>query len=138
MPRLDSEQLARGLLERFGLADKATAHPDALSGGQQQRVALVRAMAMQPTVLLLDEVTSALDPVLVGEVLRMIAELKNEGMTSVMATHEMAFAREIADEIVFLDNGVVCERGTPRQIFTAPEDPRTAAFLSRYQPGGVA
>lgn len=120
------------LLERFGLADKADAYPDSLSGGQQQRVAVIRAMAMAPRLLLLDEITSALDPLLVAEVLAVIAELKREGMTIVMATHEMDFARQVADRIVFLDGGVVVEQGPPAEVFTAPRDPRTATFLARH------
>lgn len=120
------------MLDRFGLADKADAHPDGLSGGQQQRVALVRAIAMRPDVLLLDEITSALDPVLVGGVLDVIRELNTDGMTIVMATHEMTFAREIADTVVFLDDGLVAERGVPEQVLTAPRDPRTATFLERF------
>ncbi|WP_370617247.1 amino acid ABC transporter ATP-binding protein [Mumia sp. Pv 4-285] len=130
--RRDAEERAMALLTRFGLADQARKHPDALSGGQQQRVAIVRALAMEPKVLLLDEVTSALDPMLVGEVLEAVRELKAEGMTIVMATHEMQFAREVADEVLFLESGVVCERGTAEQVFTDPTDPRTRAFLARH------
>ncbi|KHL17847.1 polar amino acid transport system ATP-binding protein [Mumia flava] len=130
--RREVEQRADDLLERFGLADQAAKHPDALSGGQQQRVAIVRAIAMEPAVLLLDEITSALDPQLVGDVLAMIRELKDDGMTIVMATHEMEFARDVADEVVFLDDGVVRERGAPEAIFTAPSDPRTREFLARH------
>ena len=114
VPRHAAETRGLALLERFGLADKATAYPDSLSGGQQQRVAVIRAMAMAPRLLLLDEVTSALDPLLVGEVLEVIAELKQDGMTIVMATHEMQFARQIADQVVFLDGGAVVESGPPR------------------------
>lgn len=120
-------------LDRVGLADKAKAFPDALSGGQQQRVALARAVAMEPELLLLDEVTSALDPMLVGEVLDVVRELKAEGRTIVMATHEMDFARECADRIVFLAGGRIVESGTPEQVFTAPADPRTAEFLARHR-----
>ncbi|MCW2801653.1 MAG: peptide transporter ATP-binding protein [Aeromicrobium sp.] len=130
--RADAHDQAVELLDRIGLADKAKAYPDALSGGQQQRVALVRAMAMQPKVLLLDEITSALDPMLVGDVLDVIRALRSEGMTIVMATHEMSFAREIADRVVFLCEGQIEEIGTPEQIFTAPRSPRTAEFLTRY------
>lgn len=130
--RAEANERAVELLERVGLGDKATAYPDALSGGQQQRVALVRAMAMQPKVLLLDEITSALDPMLVGDVLDVIRSLRGEGMTIVMATHEMSFAREIADRVVFLCEGQIEEVGTPEQIFTSPKSPRTAEFLARY------
>lgn len=124
---------AHVLLDRVGLAEKAKAYPDALSGGQQQRVALVRAIAMRPRLLLLDEITSALDPMLVGEVLDVIRELRRDGMTIVMATHEMTFAREISDRIVFMADGLVEEVGPPEQIFTAPRSPRTAEFLARHR-----
>ncbi|MFP5321050.1 MAG: amino acid ABC transporter ATP-binding protein [Acidimicrobiia bacterium] len=127
---------AEGLLARFGLADKARDYPDRLSGGQQQRVAIVRAMAMEPEVLLLDEITSALDPELVGEVLDVVRELKGSGMTMVIATHEMGFARDIADRICFLDEGRIVESGPPSQVFTAPEHPRTQAFLQRIIDAG--
>lgn len=120
------------LLARVGLEAKAHAYPDSLSGGQQQRVALVRAVAMDPELLLLDEVTSALDPLLVAEVLDVIRDLRGEGRTIVMATHEMDFARECADRIVFLADGRIVEAGPPEQLFTAPKDPRTAAFLARH------
>jgi len=123
---------ARDLLARFGLAEKASSYPDSLSGGQQQRVAVVRAIAMAPRALLLDEITSALDPLLVGEVLEVIAELKTEGMTIVMATHEMDFARDVADKVVFLDGGVVTEEGPATQVLDDPRDDRTAAFLARH------
>ena len=129
--RGDAEQAARTLLDRFGLAEKADDYPDRLSGGQQQRVAIVRALAMEPELMLFDEVTSALDPELVGEVLDVIRGLKAAGMTIVMATHEMAFAREISDRICFLDAGVVCESGPPAQIFGAPVQERTRQFLQR-------
>jgi polar amino acid transport system ATP-binding protein len=131
-PRQASEERALELLERFGLAEKARAYPDSLSGGQQQRVAVIRAMAMRPRLLLLDEITSALDPMLVGDVLEVIRELKQEGMTIVMATHEMVFAREIGDRIVFLDGGEIVEEGPPSEVFTAPKDERTARFLARH------
>jgi polar amino acid transport system ATP-binding protein len=131
-PRQASEARALELLERFGLAEKARAYPDSLSGGQQQRVAVIRAMAMKPRLLLLDEITSALDPMLVGDVLGVIRELKEEGMTIVMATHEMVFAREIGDRIVFLDGGGIVEEGPPSEVFTAPKDERTARFLARH------
>lgn len=132
--RVEAERRAHALLDRIGLSGKANAYPDALSGGQQQRVALIRAVAMQPKLLLLDEVTAALDPMLVGEVLDVVRDLKNEGHTIVMATHEMAFARECADRVVFLSGGVVVEEGTAEQIFTAPRDPQTRKFLARYLP----
>ena len=132
--RAESEKSAQELLDRFGLADKAKAHPDSLSGGQQQRAALVRALAMRPRLLLLDEITSALDPELVGEVLDAIGELKGEGMTIVMATHEMAFARDVGDRVAFIDGGVVLEEGKPSAIFDSPSQPRTAAFLRRVAP----
>jgi polar amino acid transport system ATP-binding protein len=119
------------LLERFGLADKADEYPDRLSGGQQQRAAIVRALAMKPGLLLLDEVTSALDPELVGEVLDVIRELAAGGMTMVIATHEMSFAREISSRVCFLDGGLILEQGPPEQIFTAPREPRTQQFLDR-------
>lgn len=131
--RADADAAAVALLERFGLADKAAVHPDKLSGGQQQRVALVRALAMQPRLLLLDEITSALDPELVGEVLQAIRELVVQGMTIVMATHEMAFARELADLLVFLHEGTVLEEGPPEQLLDAPRHERTAAFLRRFR-----
>ena len=122
---------ATELLARFGLADKAGSYPDQLSGGQQQRVAIIRALAMQPEVLLLDEITSALDPELVGEVLDAVRELKGSGITMLIATHEMAFAREISDRVCFLHAGTVAETGTPSQMFSAPRDERTKNFLRR-------
>ena len=129
--RSDAESEARELLARFGLSDKADEYPDRLSGGQQQRAAIVRALAMRPQLLLLDEVTSALDPELVGEVLDVIRELAAGGMTMVIATHEMGFAREIASEVCFLEAGVILERGTPSEIFSSPSEPRTREFLDR-------
>lgn len=123
------------LLDRVGLADKAKEYPDRLSGGQQQRLALVRAIANEPEVLLLDEITSALDPELVGEVLDLVTDLKNDGTTIVMATHEMAFARDVADTIVFLDQGLVAEQGPPSQVFGAPREERTKEFLQRFRGG---
>ncbi len=128
---------ARGLalLERIGLAEHARSYPDRLSGGQQQRAAIARAIATGPELLLLDEITSALDPELVTEVLDLVRELKVEGTTIVMATHEMAFARDVADLVVFLDEGVVAEAGTPAQVFGAPREDRTKAFLSRFTAG---
>ncbi|MFD8529003.1 amino acid ABC transporter ATP-binding protein [Streptosporangium canum] len=127
--RGQAEEEARELLARFGLADKAGAYPDRLSGGQQQRVAIIRALATRPSLMLLDEVTSALDPALVKEVLEIIRELKAGGMTMILTTHEMGFCREIADTVCFLDGGVLLERGTPEQIFTDPREPRTREFL---------
>ncbi|QXO74303.1 amino acid ABC transporter ATP-binding protein [Morganella morganii] len=122
---------AEQLLEKVGLPDKIDAWPESLSGGQQQRVAIARALAMDPTVLLFDEPTSALDPELVGEVLNVMKNLAHEGMTMVIVTHEMNFAREVADRVFFIDQGVIQESGTPEQIFNHPQNPRTAAFLSR-------
>ncbi|MGI9196493.1 MAG: amino acid ABC transporter ATP-binding protein [Candidatus Nanopelagicales bacterium] len=127
----DAESAARGLLERFGLADKAEEYPDRLSGGQQQRVAIVRALSMSPELMLFDEITSALDPLLVGEVLDAVRELKAEGLTILMATHEMAFARDVADRVCFLDAGVVLEEGTPDQVLGDPHERRTREFLAR-------
>jgi polar amino acid transport system ATP-binding protein len=124
------------LLARFGLADKRDEYPDRLSGGQQQRVAIIRALAMQPSLLLLDEVTSALDPELVAEVLAVIRELAEEGMTMLIATHEMGFARDVARRVCFLDAGVILEEGTPAEIFGAPREPRTQQFLQRIVEAG--
>jgi polar amino acid transport system ATP-binding protein len=123
------------LLERIGLAPQARSYPDRLSGGQQQRAAIARAVATNPELLLLDEITSALDPELVTEVLDLVRELKTEGTTIVMATHEMAFARDVADRVVFLDSGVVAEQGAPAEVFGAPREERTQAFLSRFNAG---
>ncbi|MEV2241549.1 amino acid ABC transporter ATP-binding protein [Micromonospora sp. NPDC049891] len=134
--RAEAEARARELLERVGLAAKADAYPDRLSGGQQQRVAIVRALANSPRLLLLDEVTSALDPELVGEVLTMIRDLKAEGMTMVLATHEMGFARDVADQICYLDAGRVIESGPPEQVLADPTHPRTRQFLSRIIQAG--
>jgi polar amino acid transport system ATP-binding protein len=130
--RREARTEAMALLDRFGLADKATAYPDNLSGGQQQRVALVRAVATRPVLLLLDEVTSALDPELVGEVLAMVAELKDEGMTMLIATHELGFARDVADRVCFLHAGVVHEQGPAAQLLDSPREPRTREFLRRF------
>lgn len=129
--RAEATDTAMRLLARFDLEHKAHEYPDRLSGGQQQRVAIIRALAMSPTVLLLDEVTSALDPETVGEVLMLIRELKDASMTMVLATHEMGFAREVADRVVYMHDGRVLEEGTPEQIFTAPRHARTAQFLDR-------
>ena len=133
LPAAEASQRARDLLARFGLADKADEYPDRLSGGQQQRVAIVRALAMQPELMLFDEITSALDPLLVGEVLDAVRELKSEGLTILMATHEMAFARDVADRVCFLDGGVVLEQGTPQQVFGEPQERRTREFLVRIR-----
>jgi polar amino acid transport system ATP-binding protein len=135
-PRAAAEAHARDLLSRFGLADKAEDYPDRLSGGQQQRVAIVRALAMEPRLMLLDEVTSALDPELVAEVLEVIRELAAGGMTMLIATHEMAFARDIADRVCFLDGGAILEQGPPEQIFSSPREPRTQRFLERIVAAG--
>jgi polar amino acid transport system ATP-binding protein len=136
VPRVRAEAEAATLLDRFGLADKRTEYPDRLSGGQQQRVAIVRALAMQPDLLLLDEVTSALDPELVAEVLALIRELAAGGMTMVIATHEMGFARDIANRVCFLDNGTILEQGPPDRIFRTPVEPRTRQFLERIIEAG--
>ena len=135
-PRKEAERRAVELLDRFGLADKRAEYPDRLSGGQQQRVAIIRALAMDPEVLLLDEVTSALDPVLVGEVLALLRDLKQQGLTMVVATHEMGFARETADRVAFLHDGRVLEEGRPDQIFREPAQPETADFLRRIVDAG--
>ena len=119
------------LLERFGLADKANSYPDQLSGGQQQRVAIVRALAVEPEILLLDEITSSLDPELVGEVLDVVRELQSSGMTLVLATHEMGFARDTSDVVCVLDGGYIIESGTPAQVFTSPQSERAQQFLER-------
>jgi polar amino acid transport system ATP-binding protein len=134
-PSVANAQAAE-LLDRFGLADKRNEYPDRLSGGQQQRVAIVRALAVQPDLLLLDEVTSALDPELVAEVLQVIRELAAQGMTMIIATHEMGFARDIAHRVVFLDEGRILEEGPPEQIFRAPREARTRDFLQRIIDAG--
>ena len=134
--RAEAEERADALLARFGLADKRADYPDRLSGGQQQRVAIVRALAMDPGLLLLDEVTSALDPELIGEVLNVVRELAAEGMTMLIATHEMGFARDIADRVIFLDGGLVLEEGPPDRIFREPAQPRTREFLQRIIEAG--
>jgi polar amino acid transport system ATP-binding protein len=127
--KIAARAIAMGLLERFGLADKADSYPDQLSGGQQQRVAIVRALAIEPEVLLLDEITSSLDPELVGEVLDVVRELKASGMTLILATHEMGFARDTSDVVCVLDGGYIIEQGTPSQVFTAPQSERAQQFL---------
>jgi polar amino acid transport system ATP-binding protein len=129
--RREAEERARALLARVGLADKAGVYPDRLSGGQQQRVAIARALAMRPKLLLFDEPTSALDPELVGEVLSVMTELAKDGMTMIVVTHEIAFAREVADRVVFMDGGVVVEEGPPEQVIGAPQQERTRSFLAR-------
>jgi polar amino acid transport system ATP-binding protein len=136
LSKAEAETQATELLARFGLADKRDEYPDRLSGGQQQRVAIVRALAMQPQLMLLDEVTSALDPELVAEVLSVIRELAEGGMTMVIATHEMSFAADIADRVSFLDQGVLLEEGPPEQIFRSPANPRTQEFLQRIIAAG--
>lgn len=132
----EAKKQALALLERFGLSDKANSYPNLLSGGQQQRVAILRAVAMNPRVLLLDEVTSALDPVLIAEVLRLIAELKADGITMVISTHEMGFAKKIADRVIFLHNGTIAEEGTPDEIFSRPQTPELKAFLGALSEAG--
>jgi polar amino acid transport system ATP-binding protein len=131
VPRAEAESRALVLLERFGLSEHATKHPDRLSGGQQQRAALVRAMCTSPTLLLLDEITAALDPELVGEVLEIVRAEAEAGMTMVIATHEMAFARDVASSVCFLDRGRILEQGPPAEIFSAPREERTRQFLRR-------
>ena len=135
-PKAEATERARILLARIGLSEKADEYPDRLSGGQQQRVAIVRALAMQPRVLLLDEITSALDPELVSEVLNIVRQLAVEGMTMILATHEMNFAREVASRVCFLESGLIVEEGVPDQIFTAPRQARTAEFLERIIAAG--
>jgi len=135
-PKREATDRATELLTRFGLADKRDEYPDRLSGGQQQRVAIVRALAMEPDIMLLDEVTSALDPELVGEVLGVIRDLAQSGMTMLIATHEMGFAREIADRVCFLDQGRILEQGPPERIFTDPVEVRTQEFLRRIIEAG--
>ncbi|GJF32500.1 glutamine ABC transporter ATP-binding protein [Kitasatospora sp. NE20-6] len=134
--RAEAETRALDLLGRLGLADKAREYPDRLSGGQQQRVAIVRALATGPRLLLLDEITAALDPELVGEVLAVVRDLKEQGLTMVVSTHEMGFAREVADQVCFLDAGTIVERGTPEQVFGDPRHDRTRRFLRRITEAG--
>ncbi|WP_018157416.1 amino acid ABC transporter ATP-binding protein [Demetria terragena] len=133
VPKAQARERGMAMLERVGLADKASARPDDLSGGQQQRVAIARALVNQPRLMLLDEVTSALDPELVGEVLDLLAELRADGMTMILNTHEMSFARDVADTVCFLSDGVVLERGRPEQVLDAPREARTQRFLSRLR-----
>jgi len=136
LSRAEAETRASELLERFGLAEKRAEYPDRLSGGQQQRAAIVRALAMRPDLLLLDEITSALDPELVAEVLDVIRELALEGMTMVIATHEMGFARDVADRVCFIDEGVILEQGPPSELLVRPREPRTQRFLQRIVSAG--
>jgi polar amino acid transport system ATP-binding protein len=136
-PRAEVEERARALLAKVGLAAREKAWPSELSGGQQQRVAIARALAMEPAVMLFDEVTSALDPELVGEVLAVMRSLAREGMTMVIVTHEMSFARDVADRVVFMDGGVVVEQGPPQQMFSNPQEPRTRAFLAKFLADGA-
>ena len=136
VPRAEAESRALAMLERVGLSDKANARPDELSGGQQQRVAIARALVNSPVLMLLDEVTSALDPELVGEVLGLLRELKEEGMTMLIATHEMGFARQVADTVCFLDGGRLLEVGPPEQLLAEPREPRTRQFLARIIEAG--
>jgi polar amino acid transport system ATP-binding protein len=131
LSRNDATLRAEALLRKVGLLDKIDAYPNSLSGGQQQRVAIARALAMEPKIMLFDEPTSALDPELVGEVLAVMKSLAHEGMTMVVVTHEMGFAREVADRVLFIDQGIIQEEGTPQQIFSNPTNPRTQAFLSK-------
>ena len=128
----EADAQAMALLERIGLADKANEYPAMLSGGQKQRIAIVRALAMAPEVMLFDEPTSALDPEMVGEVLDLMRDLAKDGMTMVVVTHEMAFAKEVSDRVVFMDQGVILEQGSPKEVFGNPKEPRTREFLSRY------
>jgi polar amino acid transport system ATP-binding protein len=131
VPRKEAQEMGRDVLEKVGLADKVSAYPSQLSGGQQQRVAIARALAMHPKLMLFDEPTSALDPELVGEVLDVMKSLAREGMTMIVVSHEMGFAREVADRVVFMDEGVVLEEGAPEEMFVRPQQPRTQAFLSK-------
>jgi polar amino acid transport system ATP-binding protein len=136
MPRAEAATAANELLARFGLAGREDDYPDRLSGGEQQRVAIIRALATRPRALLLDEITSALDPELVGEVLEVVRELKGEGMTMLIATHEMGFARDVADEICFLHDGRIAERGDPERVLSEPQQPETQRFLRRLLEAG--
>lgn len=131
MSQKEAENVAIPLLEKVGLSDKANVHPDSLSGGQKQRVAIARALAMDPEVMLFDEPTSALDPELIGDVLEVMKDLAREGMTMVVVTHEMGFAREVGDRVIFMDEGVIMEEGDPEDIFSNPQNERTQSFLSK-------
>jgi polar amino acid transport system ATP-binding protein len=132
----EAREIALKLLSRFDLADKADQYPDRLSGGQQQRVAIIRSLAVNPRLLLLDEITSALDPVLVNEVLSIVRDLKHDGMTMVLATHEMGFATQVADEVCFLESGNILERGSAEQVIKNPSNPKTQEFLKRVHQAG--
>ena len=134
--RDEANELADGLLKRFDLLEKADEYPDRLSGGQQQRAAIIRSIAVNPRLLLLDEVTSALDPVLVNEVLSIVRDLKSDGMTMVLATHEMGFATQVADQVCFLESGLILERGTPEEVLRNPTHPKTKEFLTRVHEAG--
>lgn len=134
--RDEANELADGLLKRFDLLEKADEYPDRLSGGQQQRAAIIRSIAVNPRLLLLDEVTSALDPVLVNEVLSIVRDLKSDGMTMVLATHEMGFATQVADQVCFLESGLILERGTPEEVLRQPTHPKTKEFLKRVHEAG--
>jgi polar amino acid transport system ATP-binding protein len=134
--RDEANELADGLLKRFDLLEKADEYPDRLSGGQQQRAAIIRSIAVNPRLLLLDEVTSALDPVLVNEVLSIVRDLKSDGMTMVLATHEMGFATQVADQVCFLESGLILERGTPEEVLRTPSHPKTKEFLKRVHEAG--
>jgi polar amino acid transport system ATP-binding protein len=136
LPAKEARERAMVLLQSVGMEEKAQSYPDSLSGGQQQRVAIVRALAMQPRVMLLDEITAALDPELVGDVLQIVRELAHEGLTMLLATHEMGFAKEVASQVCFLDNGSILERGSAQDIFENPQEPRTQQFLSRVVQSG--
>ena len=133
VPREQAEARARALLEKVGLSQKADAYPARLSGGQQQRVAIARALAMDPKLMLFDEATSALDPELVGEVLKVMRQLAEEGMTMVVVTHEMGFARDVADRAIFMDGGVIAEQGAPAEMFTSPQSERLRTFLGQIR-----
>jgi polar amino acid transport system ATP-binding protein len=136
LPKQEARERGMALLESVGMAEKAESYPDSLSGGQQQRVAIVRALAMQPRVMLLDEITAALDPELVGDVLQIVRELAQSGLTMLLATHEMGFAKEVASQVCFLDNGSILERGAAQDIFENPQEERTQQFLSRVVQSG--
>ncbi len=131
MTKAEAEKIAIPILEKVGLSDKAKVYPDSLSGGQKQRVAIARSLAMNPKVMLFDEPTSALDPELVDDVLKVMKDLAKEGMTMVVVTHEMGFAREVGDRVLFMDEGIIMEEGTPKEIFENPQNPRTQGFLSK-------
>lgn len=131
MTKSEAKKKAKELLDRVGLAEKINAYPQSLSGGQQQRVAIARALAMKPDIMLFDEPTSALDPEMVGEVLAVMKELAAEGMTMIVVTHEMGFAREVSDRVIFIDEGIIMEQGTPEEVFSNPQNPRTIDFLNK-------